>query len=67
MPRRQHYFLYQRYVGIVSFNLKRAMMDRCSNDLVLESTNYFEGKLDQRITVMLVSGFMNKNYVEIFP
>lgn len=43
------------------------MMDRCSNDLALESTNYFEGKLDQRITVMLVSGFINKNYVEIFP
>ena len=43
------------------------MMDRCSNDLALESTNYFEGKLDQRITVMLLSGFINKDYVEIFP
>lgn len=66
MPRRQHDFLYQRYVGILfPFNLK-SYADRCSNDLVLESTNYFEGKLDQRIIVMLVSGFMNKNYVEIF-
>lgn len=41
-------------------------MDRCRNNLILEPTNYFEGKFDKRIIVVSVSGFMNKNYVEIF-